>query len=108
VRRRCAPACVRRGCIRFPRDATGSEWTGSLPAVPFIVHGCAGMREGGQLDPRAVLPQPLQVIVGAVVLVLDMHNHVLVIEQHPASLSDSFSPYRLVPSMTQLSFDTVD
>src|SRR5699024_6640255 len=66
------------------------------------------MCEGRELDPGAVLPQPLQVVVGAVVVVLDMHNHVLVIEQYPAGLPHSLSPYGLVTGLTQLPFDTVD
>src|SRR5690606_7315043 len=50
-----------------------------------------------QRDDGAVLPQPLQAVVPALLLVLDVHDDLGVVEEHPAAVALALAAHRLDP-----------
>src|SRR5690606_10599529 len=62
----------------------------------------------GQLDGRAVLPQPLERVVGAVLGVLHVHHDVAEVEQDPAGLRLALLPDGLGALLEQGALDGVD
>src|SRR5699024_5377044 len=59
-------------------------------------------------DLGAVLPQPLEPVVLALVVVLDVHHHVHVVQQRPAPLAHALAARGLVPGLPQLLLHFVD
>src|SRR5450631_1351469 len=63
---------------------------------------------GGQVDGRAVLPQPLELVVGTLLLVLDMHDEIPEVDKNPASVALALAPHRLDAECAKLVFHAVD
>ena len=83
----------------------GSRGERVLPAVSALLdRGC-----GGQLDrnDRAVLPQALEPVVHALLLVEDVHDEIAEVQQHPARLLAPFAAQALVARLEQLVLDLV-
>ncbi len=59
-------------------------------------------------DRRAVLPQPVERVVRALVGLLDVHDDIDVVEQHPPALALAFAAHRLGAKVTQPALDGVD
>ena len=57
---------------------------------------------------RAVPPQPVQRIEVALVLVLDVHDDVDIVQQRPTALAGAFAARRLVSRFAHLFLDLVD
>src|SRR5690606_7597127 len=68
----------------------------------------AAARVLGQLDGRAVLPQPLERVVGAVLGVLHVHHDVAEVEQDPAGLRLALLPDGLGVLLVEGALDGVD
>ena len=62
----------------------------------------------GQLDRRAVLPDALEGVVDPLLGVLDVHDDVDVVEQHPAALALALAAHRLGAQPAQSLLDRVD
>src|SRR3954471_2328466 len=54
-----------------------------------------------QLDQRAVAPEPLQCVEGALLLVLHVDDDLAVVEQHPSALALTFPAYRFRAVLSQ-------
>ena len=61
-----------------------------------------------QLDPRAVLPQPLERVVGALLGMLNVDHDVQVVQQDPAAFPLSLTAHRPGAGLAQLLLDRVD
>src|ERR1035437_8811427 len=61
-----------------------------------------------QIDGRAVLPETLELVVGPLLLVLDVHNDVREVDQDPPSVTLAFAADRLPAELAELVLDPVD
>src|SRR3954454_14993293 len=68
----------------------------------------AGAHRVRKRDQRAVPPQALERVEGALLLVLHVHDDLGVVEQHPAAVTLAFAAYRLGADVPQLVLDLVD
>ena len=107
------PAAGRRGpgsgvarSTPCARAAAGRDAGTSLRDDAFgPVRGLGGVGEG---DERAVLPEPLEGVEDPLLGVLDVHDDVAVVEQHPAAVALALAADRLVPLQAQRLLDRVD
>ena len=63
---------------------------------------------GGQRDRRAVAPQPLQGVELPLLLVLDVHHDLAVVDEHPPAVAFALAAQRLGADLAQLVLDLVD
>src|SRR5665811_2182813 len=63
---------------------------------------------GGQVDGGAVLPQPLQLVVGPLLLMLDVHYEVPEVDQDPSAVALALAANRFDAHLTKLVLDAVD
>src|SRR5664280_1895104 len=61
-----------------------------------------------QIDGRAVLPQTLELVVGPLLLVLDVHDDVREVDQDPSAVALTFAANRLHAELAKLVLDAVD
>ena len=71
--------------------------------------GQSTLEARGQLDrnDRAVLPEALEPVVHALLLVEDVHDEIAEVQQDPAGLLSPFAAQALVPGFEKLVFDLV-
>src|SRR5664280_2723310 len=67
----------------------------------------AAMSEG-EVDGRAVLPEALELVVGPLLLVLDVHDDVREVDQDPSAVTFAFAANRLDAKLAKLVLDAVD
>ena len=90
------PGSGPRGSTRSGRGATGRPGAGvRTPARPAAGADAPVPARSGQLDRRAVPPDPLEGVVDALLGVLDVHDDVDVVEQDPAALAVALAADRL-------------
>ena len=63
---------------------------------------------GSQVDGRAVLPEPLELVVGPLLLVLDVHDEVTEVDQDPAAVALALAADRFDAEGAKLVLDAVD
>src|SRR5450631_1108779 len=63
---------------------------------------------GRQVDVRTVLPEPLELVVRPLLLMLDMHDEVPEVDQDPSSVALALAADRLDAEGTELVLDAVD
>src|ERR1700752_170606 len=61
-----------------------------------------------QRDRRAVAPEPLEGVEGALLLVLHVHDDLAVVEQDPPALALPLAPDRFGAGLAELVLDLVD
>src|SRR5665648_623979 len=62
----------------------------------------------GEVDVRAVLPQPLELVVGPFLLVLNVHDDVPEVDQDPSAVALALAAHRLDAERAKLVLDAVD
>ena len=80
------------------------------PRRALIVEGRRRVGSGGvqlQIDARAVLPEALQRVLQARLSLLNVHDELEVVEQHPLAVDGSFSSHGLGARRQQLLLDVV-
>ena len=97
----------RRGPGRGARRSRRSGRAGAGPAAAAR-RQLTGGDVGRQRDHRAVAPEPLEGVELPLLLVLDVHHDLAVVDQHPAAVALALAADRLGADLAQLVLDLVD
>src|SRR5450631_2916873 len=99
-----APAAV-SACSRPLSDKGVSSWPCQIPLALWAVWPCRhtisvrppslNAMSGGEVNGGAVLPEPLELVVGPLFLVLDVYDDVREVDQDPSAVALTFTAYRL-------------
>ena len=99
----------RAGCRRAPAPGLGVPRGLPVPeqdevGSPLVV----GPTSAGSAIARAVAPQPLEGVELPLLLVLDVHDDLAVVDEHPATVTFALATDRLGAELAQLVLDLVD
>ena len=92
----------------LPDSAGGSGAMGSGVSRGSRICASANLDHLGQRDLRAVLPDPLERVVGALLGVLRVDHHVEVVEEHPAALPFALAADQARARLAHPQLDLVD
>ena len=80
----------------------------SLPRLGVVLRRTRERLDAREVDLGAVLPEPLEGVVVALLLVLHVHDDVAEVDEHPATLALALTAQRLAAELAEPVLDLVD